>query len=230
MQEDKGIARFEGGAHDLLFSWGYAGRHQDGTRPCLLQVIVAGFRYLFGRLCKDMEQIIRSVLEELRASDFRPIDHELDFSYRGDLPPVQVREGDTEVTLSGKVDRVDGYIRDGKLHVRVMDYKSGKKAFSLSDIWYGLNMQLLIYLFALQDQGLARYKERLTEELDEIVPAGVLYVPARDALPDTERAATDEMLDAMRESALRRSGLLTEDMDVLEAMEHGLRGKGRFIL
>lgn len=189
----------------------------------------ARFRYLFGRLCKDMEQIIRSVLDELRASDFRPIDHELDFSYRGDLPPVQVREGDTEVTLSGKVDRVDGYIRDGKLHVRVMDYKSGKKAFSLSDIWYGLNMQLLIYLFALQDKGLARYRERLAEELDEIVPAGVLYVPARDALPDTERAATGEMLDAMRESALRRSGLLTEDMDVLEAMEHGLRGKGRFI-
>ena len=189
----------------------------------------ARFRYLFGRLCKDMEQIIRSVLDELRASDFRPIDHELDFSLRGDLPPVQVREGDTEVTLSGKVDRVDGYIRDGKLHIRVMDYKSGKKAFSLSDIWYGLNMQLLIYLFALQDKGLERYKLRLTEELDEIVPAGVLYVPARDVLPDTERAATDETLDAMRESALRRSGLLTEDMDVLEAMEHGLRGKGRFI-
>ena len=189
----------------------------------------ARFRYLFNRLCRDMEQIIRSVLDELRASDFRPIDQELDFSYGGDLPPVQVREGDTEVTLSGKVDRVDGYIRDGKLHVRVMDYKSGKKAFSLSDIWYGLNMQLLIYLFALQDKGLDRYKARLTEELDEIVPAGVLYVPARDALPDTERAATDEALDAMRESALRRSGLLTEDMDVLEAMEHGLRGKGRFI-
>ncbi len=189
----------------------------------------ARFRYLFHRLCKDMEQIVRSVLDELRASDFRPIDQELDFSYGGDLPPVQVTDGDTAVTLSGKVDRVDGYIQNGKLYVRIMDYKSGKKAFSLSDIWYGLNMQLLIYLFALQDSGLDRYKARLTEELDEIVPAGVLYVPARDVLPDTDRAATAEALDELRERALRRSGLLTEDMDVLEAMEHGLRGKGRFI-
>lgn len=187
------------------------------------------FRYLFRRLCRDMEQITRSVLAELRASDFRPIDYELDFSRGGDLPPVLVREGETEVTLSGKVDRVDGYIQNGKLYVRVMDYKSGRKAFSLSDIWYGLNMQLLIYLFALQARGLERYKARLTEELDAIVPAGVLYIPARDVLPDTERAATDEELDLMRERALRRSGLLTEDMDVLEAMERGLRGKGRFI-
>ena len=49
MQEDEGEARFEGGAHDVLFPWGYAGRYQDGTCTCLLQVIVAGLRDLFGR-------------------------------------------------------------------------------------------------------------------------------------------------------------------------------------
>ena len=59
--------------------------------------------------------------------------------------------------------------------------------------------------------------------------ASAVYVPARDALPDTERAVTDEELDELRERALRRSGLLTEDMDVLEAMEHGLNGTGKYI-
>lgn len=124
---------------------------------------------------------------------------------------------------------MDGYIKNGRLYLRVMDYKSGKKSFSLSDIWYGLNMQLIIYLYALQQEGLDRYRARLTAELNEIVPAGVLYVPVRDELPDAARDTDEEGLRILRDKALRRSGLLSDDMSLLEAMEHGLEGDGRFI-
>lgn len=189
----------------------------------------ARFRSLFGRIVESMRPVLDSVLEEMRSSDFRPIDYELNFSRSGDLPPVTAQEDGAEVTLSGKVDRVDGYIKNGRLYVRILDYKSGRKSFSLSDIWYGLNMQLIIYLHALQEKGLDRYREMLEETLNEIVPAGVLYVPARDELPDGERSATAEAIDQMREKALRRSGLLSDDMDVLEAMERGLTGQAKFI-
>ena len=73
-----------------------------------------------------------------------------------------------------------------------MDYKSGKKSFSLSDVWNGLNMQLIIYLYALQKEGLARYRERLIREINEIRPAGVLYVPVRDTMPDAARSEDNE--------------------------------------
>ena len=189
----------------------------------------ARFQYLFRRLVRAVEQILDNVIEELRVSDFAPIDYELDFSRSGDLPPVQCEDGDVSVSLSGKVDRVDGYIKNGRLYLRVMDYKSGKKSFSLSDIWYGLNMQLIIYLYALQQEGLDRYRARLTAELNEIVPAGVLYVPVRDELPDTARDTDEDGLRILRDKALRRSGLLSDDMSLLEAMEHGLEGDGRFI-
>lgn len=132
---------------------------------------------------------------------------------------MQCEDGDVSVSLSGKVDRVDGYIKNGRLYLRVMDYKSGKKSFSLSDIWYGLNMQLIIYLYALQQEGLDRYRARLTAELNEIVPAGVLYVPVRDELPDAARDMDEEGLRILRDKALRRSGLLSDDMSLLEAME-----------
>lgn len=194
-----------------------------------LETKTARFRYLFQRLVKTMENILQNVLDELRVSDFVPIDYELDFSRSGDLPPIAVADDTTRAQLSGKVDRVDGYIRDGRLYVRVMDYKSGKKSFSLSDIWYGLNMQLVLYLYALQNEGLARYREKLSRELAEVVPAGVLYVPAREELLDADREADEEALRALREKALRRSGLVTDDMDILDAMEHGLSGDGRFI-
>ena len=189
----------------------------------------ARFQYLFRRLVHSAEQILENVVEELRVSDFRPIDYELDFSYNGDLPPVQCTDGDVSISLTGKVDRVDGYIRNGRLYLRVMDYKSGHKSFSLSDIWYGLNMQLIIYLYALQREGLERYRARLTDELNEIVPAGVLYVPVRDELPDEKRSIDEDELNAEKEKLLRRSGLLSDDMSILEAMERGLEDKGRFI-
>lgn len=189
----------------------------------------ARFRYLFRRLVKTMEHILENVLEELRVSDFAPIDYELQFSQGGDLPPVSVQDDEVTTRLSGKVDRVDGYIRNGRLYVRVMDYKSGKKSFSLSDIWYGLNMQLVLYLSALQEQGLMRYRDKLSQALCEIVPAGVLYIPAREQLLDAPRDVDEDTLRALREKALRRSGLVTDDMDILEAMEHGLQGDGRFI-
>ena len=194
-----------------------------------LETKTARFRYLFGRLTRTVEQILDNVIEELRVSDFAPIDYEVDFSRGGDLPPVECTEGDLTVALSGKVDRVDGYIKNGRLYLRVMDYKSGKKSFSLSDIWYGLNMQLIIYLYALQQEGLDRYRQRLEAELNEIVPAGVLYVPVRDELPDAPRDIDEDALRALRDKALRRSGLLSDDMELLEAMEHGLEGDGRFI-
>lgn len=190
----------------------------------------ARFRYLFSRLERAMKSILDNVLDELRNSDFAPIDYELDFSPDGDLPPVVCADADGEVALRGKVDRVDGYIKNGRLYIRVMDYKSGKKSFSLSDVWNGLNMQLIIYLYALQNEGLDRYRERLERELNEIVPAGVLYVPARDELIETDGADVDEdTLRALREKALRRSGLVSDDLGVIEAMEHGLTGDGRFI-
>ena len=194
-----------------------------------LETKTARFRYLFQRLVRTVEQILDNVLEELRVSDFAPIDYEVDFSRGGDLPPVECADGDLSVSLSGKVDRVDGYVKNGRLYLRVMDYKSGKKSFSLSDIWYGLNMQLIIYLYALQQEGLDRYRQRLEAELNEIVPAGVLYVPVRDELPDAPRDVDEDALRAMRDKALRRSGLLSDDMELLEAMEHGLEGDGRFI-
>lgn len=194
-----------------------------------LQDKSARFRYLFNRLVSSMETILSSVLEEMRNSDFVPVDYELDFSRTGDLPPVTAQDGDLSVSLAGKVDRVDGYIRGKRLYIRVMDYKSGKKSFSLSDIWYGLNMQLVIYLHALGEKGLARYQDMLSESLNEIVPAGVLYVPAHDELPNAERGTTKEALDNLRAKELRRSGLLTDDVDILEAMEHGLSGQAKYI-
>ena len=61
--------------------------------------------------------------------------------------------GRVPCSVSGKVDRVDGWLHDGKLYLRVVDYKTGRKSFDLSDVRYGLGIQMLLYLFTLEKEG-----------------------------------------------------------------------------
>lgn len=118
-----------------------------------------------------------------------------------------------ELRVGGKVDRVDGWIKDDKLYLRVVDYKSGKKKFDLANVRMGLDIQMLLYLFALQKEGAEFFGK-------EIEPAGVLYLPARDEILPAERGISQEALQKEREKTLKRSGLLLEDPAVLQAMEH----------
>ena len=172
------------------------------------------FVYLFRRLCKSVRQVVLDMAEELRHSDFEPLDFELDFSDPEALPPVTLSDGETRVTMSGIADRVDGWLHDGRLYLRVVDYKTGKKSFSLSDVWYGMGLQMLLYLFTLQAVGEQRYGR-------EIVPAGVLYVPARDVLVSAPGDLSDEEIRLKRLAQLRRSGLVLDGDGALQAMGHG---------
>ncbi len=171
------------------------------------------FRYLFSRLQKSVRAVADNVFDELASSDFVPLDFELAFNDRSELGPVEVYENGKASSVVGFVDRVDGYVKDDKLYLRVVDYKTGKKSFDFTNIRYGMGLQMLIYLFALQGSGSGYYAK-------EVVPAGVIYMPARDELIKTSRTVTDEELQAMKDTALTRSGLLIDDPDILQAMEN----------
>jgi ATP-dependent helicase/nuclease subunit B len=167
------------------------------------------FIYLFNRMKNDAVHIVRDMVGELKNSDFVPLDFALAFSDGGDIPPRRVEGPDARLTVRGFVDRLDGWEHDGRLYLRVVDYKTGRKKFSLSDVLHGMNMQMLIYLFALRENGGARYGK-------EIVPAGVLYAPAREEPLGVPRSLSDEELEMERAKKRRRSGLLLGDAAVLE--------------
>ena len=173
----------------------------------------ARFRYLFSRLRSTAYAIVEQAAEELRHSDFVPLAFELPFGDGGALPAVTVSEPDGELRITGKVDRVDGWVKDETLYLRVVDYKTGRKSFDLSAVKMGLDLQMLLYLFTLQKEGKTVFGR-------EIEPVGVLYFPARDEILPARRSITPEALQSEVEKNLRRSGLLLRDPQVLQAMEH----------
>lgn len=172
------------------------------------------FRYLFQRVCEDGRRIALDMAEELRRSDFSPLDFELDFGRAEELRPISLGQGDSALKLTGQVDRVDGWVHEGKLYLRVVDYKTGQKEFSLSDVWYGMGLQMLLYLFALGLDGEKRYGR-------EIVPAGVIYFPARNLIVSGSRDMDEEELNKARWDKLRRSGLVLDEPALREAWEKG---------
>lgn len=178
----------------------------------------ARFQYLFARLAQAAAVIVRRVAEELCQSRFQPEDFELPVG-RGGVPALRLRLPQGEARLEGKIDRVDLLREDGQLYVRVVDYKTGKKEFKLSDILYGLNMQMLLYLAAVAENGAARYGAPPK-------PAGVLYMPSAEPLLSAGGGAA-EKAEAERDKALRMNGLLLDDPGILQAME--AKGEGRYI-
>lgn len=172
-------------------------------------------------------RVVKNVWEEIQAGDFRPVCFELDFSKKGDLPPLELQEGSVTLTVGGKVDRVDGYVRGETLYLKVVDYKTGTKQFHLSDLLYGLNLQMFLYLMMLTRADRDRVLSVCGRQARNIVPCGALYIPAKDPFaavrPGEDHAAVQKVLD----KELRRIGLVLDDGDLLETMEHG--GTFRFL-
>ena len=179
------------------------------------------FRYLFRRLERNVRAVVDNVVAELQASDFQPVLFELGFGPGKELPPVEITEGGVTLRISGFVDRVDGWVKDGRLYLRVVDYKTGRKSFDLTEVWHGLGLQMLLYLFTLEEEGDRIFGTRP-------IPAGVLYLPARDAMISGSRSMDEATRQRLLDKELVRRGLLLEEEDVLRAMEHG-EGGPRFL-
>ena len=180
------------------------------------------FRYLFHRLLRSVQAVVDNVAEELLHSSFRPISFELGFGKGEDLPPVELTVDGVTISVSGFVDRVDGWVHDGRLYLRVVDYKTGRKSFDLTEVWNGLGLQMLLYLFTLEERGESLYGL-------PVEGAGVLYLPARDAVVRGSRTMSEQAWRKALDRELVRSGLVLDDSAVLEAMEHVSEEGYRFL-
>lgn len=171
------------------------------------------FIYHFNRLAKTLDTILERLVAEFKSSSFKPCDFELEIGRNKPISPytVELKDGG-KVEIFGFIDRVDEMTSDGKKYIRVVDYKTGVKQMQLSDVLNGLNMQMLIYLFAVTKNGKNYYG-------DNIVPAGVLYLPARIASFKADRDDGDDELDVQVIKNGKMSGIVLDDTRIIKAMD-----------
>lgn len=180
------------------------------------------FDRLLKRLCDTAGNLLWRVVLELRQSKFVPVDYELGVGIpdeeTGDMVPATVLTlpDGTRVRMIGVVDRVDVYQQDETAYVRVVDYKTGAKEFRLSEVVEGINMQMLIYLFSLWQNGTDRY--------GKVKPAGVLYLPSKQPVVKVERDADLQAVEREQIKSMKMNGLLLDDPALICAMEQEAAG------
>lgn len=162
--------------------------------------------------------ILSRMIKEFSESSFTTVAVELEISSSGDVPPYKLSLPDGgSITVGGKVDRVDIMEDGSRAYVRVVDYKTGGKDFRLSDVFDGLNMQMLVYLMCIWSKGLDKYSD--------LIPAGILYVPANSSGEFLARNASDEDIEHQKLINGRMNGMILEDENVLRGMENSCSGK-----
>ena len=181
------------------------------------QAVSARFRYQFARLKLMLGIILRHMALELSQSEFIAAAAEVKVGAGGEIiPPALFAEDGTPVEIRGSIDRVDLYHAAENDYLRVIDYKSGEKDFRLEEVYYGLNMQMLIYLYSACDDE--------AHHFGKVEPAGILYAPSKISAVETAADASPETMQQMVNTDLRMKGLLLEDEGVLRAMERELAG------
>ena len=127
------------------------------------------FTYRLKTILDNVMYLMKHIMEELSQSEFFVADCELKIGE--DIPSYTIVLPDGhKIAVCGSVDRVDIMQRADITYLRIIDYKTGTKQFKLSDILYGINLQMLLYLHSIEASGGDKY--------GEIVPAGILYMPA----------------------------------------------------
>lgn len=178
----------------------------------------ARFRYLFERQVETLTRVLHHLGQEFDQMAFQPVKTELRIREGSAVAPMKLWASDgSRVIVEGVVDRLDAMVYRDNRYLRVVDYKTGLKKFDLADVCGGLNMQMLIYLFALCDSY-----ETSSGLLNQ--PAGVLYMPARNDVVNAERAVEAGRLEKLRGEQLKMNGLLLDDQVSLSGMEPGLSG------
>ena len=171
--------------------------------------------YLFRRNGRELELIVEELWRELHESSFAPVMFELSFGGKdAAYPAIDIRGRDMDAKVRGFVDRVDVWKDGEQTYYRVVDYKTGAKSFDYCDVVNGIGLQMLLYLFALEDVDSVMLG-------NGAVPAGVQYFPARAPVVSVDSVMDEQAAAQERDSHWKRSGLLLKDETVLQAMEPG---------
>ncbi|MDO5400210.1 MAG: PD-(D/E)XK nuclease family protein [Eubacteriales bacterium] len=168
--------------------------------------------YLFRRNLRELDMVVAELWQELSQAAFAPQAFELGFGSDGDLPPIAIPNPHMNAILRGFVDRVDVWNNGFTSYYRVVDYKTGKKDFDYCDVYNGVGLQMLLYLFALENGDMLGENPRA---------AGVQYFPARAPYLSADGRLDGDQAKKERAAQWKRRGLLLQDEAVLQAMEPG---------
>lgn len=170
--------------------------------------------YMIQRVHRIMSRTVWALQEQIKRSDFVPKRFEVSFQMDKDLKSVNfdLDQGE-KMHLKGRIDRLDTYEEADKIYVKVIDYKSGSTSFDLVGIYYGLQLQLVLYMNAAL--------ELMGKSGKEVQPAGIFYYNVKDPMEEWKDGETKDDLRERILSDLKVNGLVQEDAKIIQHLDKG---------
>ncbi|NRT31296.1 ATP-dependent helicase/nuclease subunit B [Clostridium beijerinckii] len=176
------------------------------------------FKYLAQRFKRVISKSVSVIASQIGKGEFEVFKTEFDFGSYSSGEAITLNLNDNEkVYLQGRIDRIDKLDLDGETYIRIIDYKTGAKKFDLNELYYGLQMQLLVYLDAL----IKNSKYILDKQ---VKPGAILYFKIDDPIIKSKKEMTDEEVEKEVLSALKMKGLVLKDARVVKAMDKDIEG------
>nr|WP_024836851.1 helicase-exonuclease AddAB subunit AddB [Clostridium sp. 12(A)] len=170
--------------------------------------------YLAGKVERITDRTMWALTEQLKKGDFVPVGFEVAFSASDHLKAMRIPlSGEEAIHLRGRIDRLDLCEDEDAVYVKIIDYKSGSTAFDLTSLFYGLQLQLVVYM----DAALEMEERHRPEK--QIIPAGIFYYNIGDPVVDKEGNMTDSQIDQRMLKQLRMNGLVNTDLNSISHLD-----------
>lgn len=180
--------------------------------------------YAITRMSRILTRTVLTLQQHLKQGSFQPDDYELSFRFAEDLDTIHVDLSEEEkMHLQGRIDRIDVSEDAEHVYVKVIDYKSGNKKFDLAALYYGLQLQLVVYMNAAMELESRKHPDK------EIVPAALLYYHIDDPTIETPVELTQEQINEEILAKLRMNGVVNSDPAVVERLDRFLQDKSKVI-
>lgn len=180
--------------------------------------------YAITRMSRILTRTVLTLQQHLKQGSFQPDDYELSFRFAENLDSIHVDLSEEEkMHLQGRIDRIDVSEDAEHVYVKVIDYKSGNKKFDLAALYYGLQLQLVVYMNAAMELESRKHPDK------EIVPAALLYYHIDDPTIETPVELTQEQINEEILAKLRMNGVVNSDPAVVERLDRFLQDKSKVI-
>lgn len=180
--------------------------------------------YLARRVENITQRTVWALQQQILKGDFVPVGFEVSFSAADNLRAMKIALSDKEeLHLRGRIDRMDVCEDEEHVYVKIIDYKSGNTSFDLAALYYGLQLQLVVYMDAVMEMTEREYPKK------EIVPAGILYYNIQNPVVQKEGGQSQAEIEAEILRKLRMNGLVNSELEVIRHMDQSIEKESDII-
>ena len=180
--------------------------------------------YGISRMKRILNRTVNTLQSQLLQGEFKPEAHELSFRYVQDIEAIDISLSKEErMRLQGRIDRIDVAEDEQHVYVKVIDYKSGNQQFNLAALYYGLQMQLVVYMNAAMEMEARKHPDK------EVVPAALLYYHVEDPVAETTGEVSEEEVNRLLREQLRMKGVVNSNEDIIAKLDKYMADKSSVI-